>query len=151
LKEVTAELANLERNMLAGVLSPTLTRLLADRDAEKAQIEGQLAATPVAMPAAAMPSAPMLMKRFAAKIADLYTSLDADESRPEAAGIIARLIDRVTIYPNGERGPEAEVEASAGTLLRFATNENSRRPFEGGGSSIAVVAGTGFEPVTFRL
>lgn len=133
------------------MLSPTLTRLLGEREIEKQEIEARLATTPVVKPAAAIPSAPILLKRFEAKIANLYASLDVEESRTEAAAIVARLIERVTIHPHGAHGPEAEVEASAGVLLRFATNENSRRPFEGGGSSITVVAGTGFEPVTFRL
>jgi site-specific DNA recombinase len=151
LKAVKAELANLESNLLSGVLSPTLTRLLGERETEKQEIEARLATTPMAKPAAAIPPAPILLKQFEMKVADLYASLDVEESRTEAAGIVARLIDRVTIHPHGEHGPEAEVEASAGVLLRFATTQNPRRPFEGGGGSTTVVAGTGFEPVTFRL
>ncbi len=151
LAEVATELTNLERNMLAGVLSPTLTRLLGEREAEKADLQARLATTPAPTPLAIMPPAPVLMEQFAARVANLYASLDAEESRTEAAGIVAQLIDRITIHPHGADGPEAEVEASAGVLLRFAMNENSRRPGGDGGCSIAVVAGTGFEPVTFRL
>lgn len=38
---VTAELTNLEQNMLSGVLSPTLLRLLTEREAEKTRLESQ--------------------------------------------------------------------------------------------------------------
>jgi site-specific DNA recombinase len=151
LSEVQDELRNLERNLLAGVLSPTLSRMLSEREAEKGDIEARLAVAPEAQPQVALPSASALMKGFESKVANLYAALNDEEHRAEAAAIINRLIASVTIFPDGENGPEAEVEASAGTLLRFAANENSRRPFKDDGSSITVVAGTGFEPVTFRL
>ena len=68
--------------------------------------------------------------------------------------MLATLIESVTIYPNGEHGPEAEAEAEVvakvSDLLAFATNDNAA-PKGGDCSSMAVVAGTGFEPVTFRL
>ena len=56
----------------------------------------------------------------------------------------------MTIYPNGDHGREAEVVAKVGDLLTWATNDNAA-PKGGVASSIALVAGTGFEPVTFRL
>ena len=64
---------------------------------------------------------------------------------------MSTLIESVTIYPDGEHGPEAEVVAKVSALLAWATNDNAAR--EGGvmSSSAMVVAGTGFEPVTFRL
>jgi hypothetical protein len=56
----------------------------------------------------------------------------------------ATLIESVTIYPNGEHGPEAEAEvvAKVSDLLAFATNDNAAR--EGGvmSSSVELVAGT---------
>jgi site-specific DNA recombinase len=57
----------------------------------------------------------------------------------------------VTIYPQGQHGPEAEVVARVSDLLAFAPNDNAAR--EGGDYRFVkfVVAGTGFEPVTFRL
>ncbi|WP_267397483.1 MULTISPECIES: recombinase family protein, partial [unclassified Sphingomonas] len=133
LKVVVGELVNLERNMLSGVLSPRLTRLLNEREVEKSEIESRLATMRVAHPTVALPSIPVLLKQFEEKIGALYEALDGQASRTEAAGIVARLIDRVTIHPDGAEGPEAEVEASANVLARFAINGNSRRPFEGGG------------------
>ena len=59
-------------------------------------------------------------------------------------------IERVTIYPSGEHGPEVEVVARISDLMAYATNDNAA-PKGGDCSSTAVVAGTGFEPVTFRL
>ena len=52
--------------------------------------------------------------------------------------------------PSGNRGPEAEVVAKVSDLLTLAVNDNATR-MGGDCSSMALVAGTGFEPVTFRL
>ncbi len=78
-------------------------------------------------------------------------ALDAETVRGEAAEILSTLIESVTIYPDGRDGPEAEVVAKVADLVAFATNDNAAR--EGGvmSSSTKMVAGTGFEPVTFRL
>jgi site-specific DNA recombinase len=92
---------------------------------------------------------PVLLDRFEQKVAALRVSLDDEAIRTEAAATLATLIASVTIYP-GETGPEAEVVARVEDLMAFATNDNAA-PKGGVGSSITVVAGTGFEPVTFRL
>jgi site-specific DNA recombinase len=42
------------------------------------------------------------------------------------------------------------VVAKVSALVAFATNDNAARE-DGGRSSMVLVAGTGFEPVTFRL
>ena len=63
---------------------------------------------------------------------------------------MSTLIESVTICPEGPHGPEAEVFAKVSNLMAFATNDNAA-PKGGVSSSIALVAGTGFEPVTFRL
>ncbi|MBX9860626.1 MAG: hypothetical protein K2Y20_13710 [Sphingomonas sp.] len=82
---------------------------------------------------------PTIPVRFSA----LRDALDQEMVRSEAAEILSTLIESVTIYPDGEDGPEAEVIAKAADLLAFATNENAA-PKGGVCSSIAVVAGTGF-------
>ena len=63
---------------------------------------------------------------------------------------MSTLIGSVTIDPEGPHGLEVEVVAKVSNLMAFATNDNAA-PKGGVSSSIALVAGTGFEPVTFRL
>ena len=80
----------------------------------------------------------------------LRDALDDQSTRFEAAEILSTLIESVTIYPEGKGGPEAEVVAKVADLATFATNDNAA--LGGGvGHSMVLVAGTGFEPVTFRL
>lgn len=72
LRQVELELANLEQNLLAGVLSPALTRLLADREAEKAALQARLMAMPKRAPSSAriLPH-PALLALFEQKVASL--------------------------------------------------------------------------------
>ena len=65
-----------------------------------------------------------------------------------AAATLAHLIENITIYPGG---PEAEIVSRVEDLMEYAANENSRPGVIRGGCSMAVVAGVGFEPTTFRL
>ena len=61
-------------------------------------------------------------------------------------------MDSVTIHADGaERTARADVCASAEKPLRYTQNADNPRRASGRGCSVGVVAGTGFEPVTFRL
>jgi site-specific DNA recombinase len=150
LRVINAELANLTDNLLSGILSPTLVRLLGERETEKAELERRVDRFATKPASAANLPHPALLEQFRVKVKDLRAILDRDAVRPEAAKIIAQLIESVTIYPDGEHGPEAEIVARVSDLLTWATNDNAA-PRGGVCSSMALVAGTGFEPVTFRL
>ena len=146
---VEREIHNLAANMLSGVASPTLLRMLGEREAEKARLEAFMTARRTAAPTASILPHPTLLRLFEKKVGVLRDALDQNSLRGDAAAILATLIESVTIHPGGESGPEAEVVAKLEDLMIFATNDNAAP--EGGASSMAVVAGTGFEPVTFRL
>ena len=77
-------------------------------------------------------------------------TLDDASVRTEAAQVLSTLIESVTIYPDQAGGPEAELVAKVTDLLGWATNDNAA-PKGGVIIFIVLVAGTGFEPVTFRL
>ncbi|WP_443025467.1 recombinase family protein [Sphingomonas sp. Leaf231] len=147
---VTREIDNLAANMLAGVASPTLIKLLSDRENEKAALEARVAQRRPNKPASPVLPHPTLMRLFEEKVSKLRETLDDEPVRGEAAEILSTLIESVTIYPDEPCGPEAEVVAKVSDLLGWATNDNAAS--KGGDcSSTTVVAGTGFEPVTFRL
>jgi site-specific DNA recombinase len=143
------ELSNLTQNLLGGLVSPILMDMISDREAELARLSAQTVSATARKPADILPP-PVLLERFSQKVTALRTSLDDVTIRSEAASVLATLIESVTIYPNGEHGPEAEVVAKVSDLLAWATNDNAARK-GGDRSSIELVAGTGFEPVTFRL
>ncbi|TPG16523.1 hypothetical protein EAH87_14280 [Sphingomonas koreensis] len=153
LADLEVEIANLAANMLAGVVSPTIARMLEEREAECETLRRRLARpeqdAPVLLPH------PALRKRFEERVADLRQSLSDPDNRVEVAKVVGELIEEIVVYPPSAGAPaEAEVTAKLSNLISFA-NAKSRPP-EGGrlssrSSAIKVVAGTGFEPVTFRL
>ena len=93
---------------------------------------------------------PVLLQLLEEKVGRLREALDAETVRGGAAKILLPPIESVTIYPHGKDGPETELMAKVSDLITFATNDNAA-PKGGDCSSIDLVAGTGFEPVTFRL
>ncbi len=77
------------KNLLAGVLSPTLSRLLAERETEQAQLLSRLAAgAPTPVSADILPH-PALLRRFEEKVADLRAALTDEAIRTEASELIA--------------------------------------------------------------
>ncbi len=93
---------------------------------------------------------------FRQRIAALYESLRGEDGKAEAAGVFRTLIEQVTLVPN-----EAELAivlpGDLAAILRFAANKNNPDVLSEAGvlgallSQESLVAGTGFEPVTFRL
>jgi hypothetical protein len=97
------------------------------------------------MPTTTILPHPALLQFFEEKIDRLRKTLNAETVRGEAAKILSTLIESVTIYPNSEHGPEAEVVAKVGDLLTWATNDNAACK-GGAGRFMALVAGTGTFP-----
>jgi site-specific DNA recombinase len=148
LAELDIEIDNLSRNLLAGVVSKMLASMLAEREVERDALQGQLSAD-VSEEVKILPH-PVLLRRFEQKIAGIREALNDSAVRSEAAETIRSLITRVTI--DVEAGEVvADIEASASSLIDFAQNAENPLRRGVGGCSVAVVAGTGFEPVTFRL
>ena len=148
LHQLETELANLYQNLLASLASPAVRTMIEEREIEKVRLKTSIG-TEVKPMAQILPH-PALLELFARKVEALTATLDDASVRAEAAQVLSTLIESVTIYPAGGRGPEAEVVAKVSDLIAWATNDNAA-PKGGVGSSTAVVAGTGFEPVTFRL
>ena len=130
LKQVSTELDNLYQNLLAGVASPVLRAMIAEREAEKERLEAQEAATTNGKPIVVSLPHPVLVDRFRSKVAALRQSLDDEAIRTEAAAVMSTLIESVTICPDDPGDPEAQVVAKVSDLLAWATNDNAAR--EGG-------------------
>ena len=148
LEELDVEIGNLSRNLLAGVVSTTLAQMLSSREEERERLSAQLGQE-IVDEVRILPH-PALVRRFEEKVAGIREALNDPAVRGEAAQIIRSLIGSITIEVV-DGAVVADVEASAGALIDFASNENNPRRSLSGGRSVAVVAGTGFEPVTFRL
>ena len=135
-----------------GKFSPALHDRLASLESDKANLQAEM----VPGPAPIVRLHPGVADVYAAKVARLEEVLNDPAIRNEANGLLRSLIERVELRPGGEGMPMQAV--LVGDLARIfalceAAAEKDNRPaaLAGGGSSPSVVAGIGFEPMTFRL
>jgi hypothetical protein len=132
------------------LLAETPSRALRDRlgvlEAERDEIEAEIAA--VAPPAVVFD--PNAANAYRDKVRSLKRSLaESDEdSRLAANEAIREIVEKVVIHPRGPYKPvEIEIYGQLAALLRIS--ERAAEPLDE--SREALVAGIGFEPMTFRL
>ena len=170
--DLRQKLVNTERR-LQGVLraiedgawSDTLRTRLAELEDNKAKIAAQMDAIKAPSPVQLHPNAASL---YAAKVADLEASLNAPDIRIEAAEALRALISQVVLAPDdtAEDRLRAELHGDLATILSLAMetapasitvkrHRSSGKHLPPGtsvrGGQLSVVAGIGFEPMTFRL
>ncbi|WP_236840788.1 hypothetical protein [Bradyrhizobium sp. CCGE-LA001] len=88
-------------------------------------------------------------------MAALYESLQSDDAKGEAAEVFRTLVDQVTLMPEAEELAIVLRGDLAAILPVCGRQKEPRRPFGSRGSErlasqASVVAGIGFEPMTFR-
>lgn len=139
LDELETEIRNLAQHFLAGAVSPTLSAMLAEREAEKERLGRQLSA-PIPDGETVVPH-PTLVATYERKVARLREALNDQSVRTGATAALRGLIDSVTVHVEADDARTLEIEASTATLIDFAqtTNAPQRRAT---GRSMAVVAGT---------
>ena len=140
-----------------GRYSETLMDRLLDLEAEEKVLKAAVAEAPANAP----DIHPNIAGIYAKKVERLVEALNRLEDRDEAADAIRGLIERVTLTPGPKRGEvHVTLQGEFGAILEWlaarekkeARNDDSPGACATGlGVSSKLVAGTGFEPVTFRL
>jgi site-specific DNA recombinase len=165
LAQVGRKLDGVVRAIEDGAWNDTLRQRLNDLEARKAELTTKLAQAVNPTPTVRLH--PNAAEIYRAKVASLEESLNAPNIRLEASEALRSLISRIVLTPdaNAPDGLAAELHGDLATILRLASERESgeRRRRRAGaqnanspepsfsGSQLSVVAGTGFEPVTFRL
>ena len=136
-----------------GLRSTGLQAQLDTLEARKAELERELAAVPDAAPALH----PNLAERYRAKVETLREALTGPDAT-DALEAARTLIERVVLHPGADGTLEIELSGEIAAMIKLALSETtadgSRRKRDDRDlfhRSVKVVAGTGFEPVTFRL
>ena len=97
---------------------------------------------------------PTMAVVYRERVAALHEALRQDETRAQAAEVIRSLVSEIVLTPEGWV-LQIDVRGDlAGILTIAASGKQNGRPdmrTAGSGSQVMMVAGTGFEPVTFRL
>lgn len=97
---------------------------------------------------------PNMAAHYRREVTKLHSALADEERRAEAVEVIRTLIDRIVLSPvtaNGRETLAVDLQGHLAGILNLAA-QTKKPPQEGGSSkSMKLVAGRGFEPLTFRL
>ena len=154
LSRVTKEIDNIITAITQGMFHPSMKARMDMLEADKARLVGQLAVLPEPEPVMLHPG---LADIYARTIADLAAALNADDTRQEAADILRGLIEKIVLTPDATapNGHTIELFGELGAILTLCADGNGTnakaRTVGAGFRQLTLVAGTGFEPVTFRL
>jgi site-specific DNA recombinase len=157
IKSDALELQSLERkiaSIVAAIEGGKYSRALGDRLAELERHRDLIEARHVENPAGTIRLHPRLADVYAEKVRQLENALNEPSIREEAAEVLRSLIDRVELRPrDAGQGLDALLYGDLVEILGFCGKDDKRKLPEGGpsGSQLSVVAGRGFEPLTFRL
>ena len=138
-----------------GMFHPSMKGEMDALEARKAELTEQLADIPEYAPDL-LPSASAI---YAKKVSALTAALAKPDERPQAAAALRMLIEKIVLTPGPERGEiYATLHGELRTILEWTERQavgkasKTTKPAVGAaGLSVSMVAGTGFEPVTFRL
>ncbi|WP_171232748.1 recombinase family protein [Ruegeria sp. HKCCA4812] len=130
-----------------GIRTPGLQTRLEELEAQIAELDAKL----FEPKPSSVRLQPNLSQLYRSKVADLAQVLSDPSIRTGALEIIRGLIERVTVeHPN--EGVQIELEGALAAMIGLAQNEQSRPKAACSAlCSTKVVAGAGFEPLTFRL
>ena len=150
-----AELAEIEKriaSMIAAIEEGGYVRGMSDRlrelEARQDEIAERLATVPADIPDI-HPNIAIVYRR---KVERLAEALANSRDRDEAADAIRGLIERIVLTPGEKRGQmDAALHGDLDTILEWAGSGKRATDTPRSGMSVSVVAGAGFEPVTFRL
>ena len=152
LERVKCDLDKAIQAILDGVPGSVLKDKIGNLEARKAElvelVAGSAEPTPLLHP--------NMAEIYRRRILELHERLYDDEGKAEAVDVFRTLIDEVTLIPEGSDLTIA-LRGDLAAMLTFASNKKKPSPLSEAGlmgdmlSPVSLVAGTGFEPVTFRL
>ena len=144
LSKINKELEALVAAVKAGIRSLTLQAEFEHLEHNKQVIAQELATEPPPP----IQLHPNLAGVYRQKVENLTEALNTEETRQEAAEIIRGLIDEIRLVPDG---CELHVHLKGELAEMLALSTNKKPGSKGTGLKTTLVAGTGFEPATFRL
>jgi site-specific DNA recombinase len=145
LDDVTRKLDGLISAIADGLRATGLQTKLDELEARKVVLEKEVAAAPTSAPRLH----PNLAEVYRRKVENLQEALRDPSTHSEALDILRGLVDRVVVTPAG-RGFTIELIGAIAHMIKLSAGSESltKEPYL---SSVKVVAGRGFEPLTFRL
>jgi len=139
----------------AGRHNPALLKRLDQLEEEKATLDREMGALPTETTITPLPSASAAIYRQ--KVEALEAALQDETIRPEALEVLRSMVEKVIVTPQSGASLLVELHGDIARLIAITaagseTAKEKRPTSEKVGRSVpSVVAGIGFEPMTFRL
>ncbi|MBX9738944.1 MAG: recombinase family protein [Beijerinckiaceae bacterium] len=155
LASVERQLDSIVEAIANGLRSGSLQAKLDQLESERAELVAKMAA-PAPSPVRLHPN---LAEAYREKVAALRDALQDDATRAEAFEIVRSLIEKILVHDRAGDKPEIELIGEIARMVEISIPGFEMQKAAPGGaafddrtvSSVKLVAGTGFEPVTFRL
>jgi len=148
LTDIERKIAGIMRAIEDGNYSPTLTKRLGALETDKAIAEANFANAAVPPKLRIHPNLPALYRR---KVEHLQEALSDATTQLEAGEIIRSLINRIELTPDGDT-LAIKLYGDLAQIIAFSETSADKQKGPGeAGPILSVVAGRGFEPLTFRL
>ena len=150
LDAVCKEIDNMVDAIAKGMFHDSMKARMDRLEAERQDLETRISALPAPAPVVLHPGVADI---YARKVGDLAAALDQDGTRTEAAEVLRGLIQQITLRPDADapNGHVIEIYGELGAILALCDTDAKARTGGAGIGQVTLVAGTGFEPVTFRL
>ena len=157
LDQARRELAKTEKKIAAivsaiedGMYHASMKEKMAGLEEERQRLTSLLASNPEPP---ALRLHPRISDLYMQKITALSEALNVPELRPQATEILRGLISEVRMMPDATvpGGHHIELVGDLAGILGLAEGQMTKPARGAGFKSDTMVAGTGFEPVTFRL
>ena len=152
LKRIERELDRLVQHIAEGHGDGrAIGRRIAELEKKQDELQARLASSEEPPPVLH----PSMAVIYRERVAALHEALQQDDTRAQAAEVIRSLVSEIVLTPEGG-GLQIDVRGDLAGILTIAASGTQKGPPLSGagfgvGSQIKMVAGTGFEPVTFRL
>jgi site-specific DNA recombinase len=151
LVKIALELDRLVEAIVQGVPADRVKDRMTASDAQQSALQVLLAGQSLQAPPLLHPK---MGEVYRSAVARLRGALTTSPDKAEAVEHVRALIDRIVLHPNDDEpcGFLMDIEGDLAGILSLS--RNSKRAASVSGDDlvqIKVVAGTGFEPVTFRL
>ncbi len=151
LAKIERELDRLVKALMDGVPASRVKDKMTQLEHDKAEIAARFkdaAESPVLIH-------PNMANHYRDQIASLREALSDEHAQAQAPDLIRKLVDKIVVTPVVEEGRNnlsIDLHGHLAGILSLATK--AKRPLHESGPEVGytkLVAGTGFEPVTFRL
>ena len=151
LNKAERELARLVQALLDGVPASTVREKMAELETRRDALRHRLTSSEDS----SVRLHPNMAEYYRMQVAGLRAALTENGQQREAAEIVRQLVDRIELSPvsrSGKKSLSVSLYGQLAGILAMATK--AKAPLDESDASVVVtklVAGIGFEPMTFRL